>query len=114
MRYYKFKVMHPSVPSDDVFKIEANTLDDARKELSSRLNICKILLFHTGTDEINYVSELERMFYDARIVNARNDINRSPICSHQSENNRFSVIIPSVEELLNYSITTSDTKHFLI
>lgn len=112
MRYYKFKVINPNVSTDEVLKIEANTLDDAKKELSNRLNICKIFLSHIGTDEINYVSELERMFYDARIVNARNDINR--ICPYQTENNRFNVIIPSVEELLNHRISTSDTKHFWI
>lgn len=86
MRYYVFKVLHPSVSYDEVLKIEANTLDDAKKELSSMLNICKIFLYHIGTDEINYVSDIERMFYDARITNTFNAINRNTINSLQLGN----------------------------
>lgn len=117
MRYYVFKVIHPSVSHVGVLRIEANTLDDAKKELSSRLNIEEGLLDFQRVEDRNYCSNLEQMCFDASIDFVRTAINRYQRHTRSyapMQGVNIGDVFVSAEELLNYSISTSDTKHFWI
>lgn len=117
MRYYVFKVIHPSVSYDGVLRIEANTLDDAKKELSSRLNIEEELLDFQRVEDRNHCSNLERLTNELVIDLAGNAIYydrlRTRSYVHTQCVNIGDVSV-SAAELLNYSIAIDAAKHNII
>lgn len=114
MRFYVFKVIHPSVSYGGVLRIEGNTLNDATKELSSRLNIEERLLVFQRVADINYCSNIEQMWYDASISYVRNSIDNYRLHT-QSYAPMQGVYIGdafvSASDLLNYSIAIDVAKH---
>lgn len=117
MRYYKFKVLHPSISYDGVLRIEANTLDDAKKELSCRLNIEERLLVFQRVDDRVPFSNLEQMWYDASIAYARTAIDRyrhhTPSYSPM-QGVYIGDAFVSASDLFSYSIALDAAKHSII
>ena len=113
MRYYVFKVLHPSVSHVGALRIEANTLYEAQKELSRSLNIEeRLLVFQRVCDRVPF-SNFEQMWYDASIAYARNSIDdyrlRTP--SYEPMQGVYiSDAFASASDLLN-SIAIDAAKH---
>lgn len=118
MRYYVFKVIHPSVLYDGVLRIEGNTLDDAKKELSSRLNIEEGLLDFQRVEDRNYGSNFEQMWFDVSIAYVSTVIDRYRRNTRRSyapmQGVNIGDVSVSASELLNYSIAIDSSKHNII